>query len=61
MTRSLIQIQQEVYKKESDHLDWESHDDFKHYNLRKLIIEGFEVKEKFTRYIRQVMKAGRQQ
>lgn len=57
MTKRLIQMQQEVYKKDSDNADWESYDDFKHYNLRKLIIEGFEVKEKFTRYIRQVMKA----
>lgn len=52
-----FQIHQEIYKKESDHLmSWEAHD-FKHYNLRKLRIEGFQVEEKLKRYIRQVMKA----
>ncbi|CAN6276085.1 unnamed protein product [Urochloa humidicola] len=57
MTKRLTQMQREVYKKESNHLNWESHNDFKHYNLSKLTIEGFEVEEKFTRYIRQVVKA----
>ena len=57
MTKRQIQMQREVYIKESGHLNWETHDDFKHYNLSKLIIEGFEVKEKFIGYIRKVMKA----
>ena len=58
MTKLQIQMQQQVFnKKESGHLNWESHDGFKHYNLSKLIIEGFEVEEKFTGCIRQVVKA----
>ena len=50
-------MQRQIYKKESGHLNWESQDGFKHYNLSKLIIEGFEVEEKFTGCIRQVVKA----
>ncbi|CAN6268302.1 unnamed protein product [Urochloa humidicola] len=57
MTKHLTQMQRELFKKESNHLNWESRDDFKHYNLSKLTIEGFELEEKFTRYVRQVMKA----
>ena len=50
MTKLQIQMHQQVFnKKESGHLNWESHDGFKHYNLSKLIIEGFEVEEKFHR------------
>ncbi|TVU15503.1 hypothetical protein EJB05_39027 [Eragrostis curvula] len=44
-------------KTSDDHLIWEARNDFKHYNLSKLIIEGYQVEEKFTRYIRQVMES----
>ena len=37
-------------------MSWAAHD-FKHYNLSKLRIEGFQVEEKLKRYIRQVLKA----
>jgi hypothetical protein len=30
--------------------------DFKHYNMKKLTIGGFQVEVKFTRYIRRVME-----
>uniref|UniRef100_A0A0A9BXV8 F-box domain-containing protein n=1 Tax=Arundo donax TaxID=35708 RepID=A0A0A9BXV8_ARUDO len=47
----------EIFQKTSDHLNCKAHGDFKHYNLSRLTIEGLEVEDKFTRYIRQVMKA----
>ncbi|KAL6650926.1 hypothetical protein ACP70R_009851 [Stipagrostis hirtigluma subsp. patula] len=46
----------EIFQKASDLLKWETHGDFKHYNLRKLAIEGFQVIQKFTRFIRCVMQ-----
>jgi len=55
MSREELQMQQEFFKIESDHLSWEAHD-FKHYNLSKLTIEGFQVEEKLKSYIRQVLK-----
>ncbi|TVU15480.1 hypothetical protein EJB05_39003 [Eragrostis curvula] len=48
---------QEIYQKASNNLlNWEVQDGFKHYNLRKLIVEGFRVEEKFTSYVRCVMR-----
>lgn len=47
----------ENYKRAADLLKWETHHDFKHYNMKKLAIEGFQVEAKFTGYIRRVMEA----
>ncbi|KAL6838906.1 hypothetical protein ACP4OV_031342 [Aristida adscensionis] len=44
----------EIYQKASNLLKWDIHADFKHYNMRKLTIEGFQVAEKFTRFIRRI-------
>jgi hypothetical protein len=45
------------FDRAADLLKWETHHDFKHYNMKKLTIEGFQVQVKFTRYIRSVMEA----
>jgi len=47
----------ENFDRAADLLKWEAHHDFKHYNMKKLTIEGFQVEAKFTRYIRRVMEA----
>ncbi|CAD6338418.1 unnamed protein product [Miscanthus lutarioriparius] len=47
----------ENFDRAADLLKWETHHDFKHYNMKKLTIEGFQVEAKFTRYIRRVMEA----
>lgn len=41
----------------ADLLKWETHHDFKHYNMKKLTVNGFQVEVKFTSYIRRVMEA----
>lgn len=38
-----------------DHLTLGVHDHFRHYNLSRLTIEGFQVEEMFTRFIKHVM------
>ncbi|WVZ90809.1 hypothetical protein U9M48_037071 [Paspalum notatum var. saurae] len=48
---------EKMCQKEFDFLKWEAHNDFKHYNMTKLAIEGFQVEEKFTRFTRRVMEA----
>ncbi|KAL6839801.1 hypothetical protein ACP4OV_030489 [Aristida adscensionis] len=48
---------EQILQKTSDHLNWEAHDGSKHYNLRTLAIEGFEVQQKFTGYIKLVVEA----
>ncbi|XP_066380704.1 uncharacterized protein, partial [Miscanthus floridulus] len=47
----------ENFDRAADLLKWETHHDFKYYNMKKLTIEGFQVEAKFTRYIRRVMEA----
>ncbi|GJN02529.1 hypothetical protein PR202_ga19891 [Eleusine coracana subsp. coracana] len=54
---NLGDMYKQLFQKTSDHLCWEAHNEFKHYNLTKLTIEGFQAEEKFTRYIRQVMES----
>ncbi|CAN6163330.1 unnamed protein product [Urochloa humidicola] len=47
----------EMYQKAAHVLKWETRHDFKHCNMRNLAIKGFQIEEKFTRYIRRVMQA----
>ncbi|CAD6338435.1 unnamed protein product [Miscanthus lutarioriparius] len=47
----------ENFDRAADLLKWETRHDFKHYNMKKLTIKGFQVEAKFTRYIRRVMEA----
>ncbi|CAL5041757.1 unnamed protein product [Urochloa decumbens] len=47
----------EMYQKAAHLLKWETRHDFKHCNMRNLGIVGFQIEEKFTRYIRRVMQA----
>ncbi|TVU15561.1 hypothetical protein EJB05_39088, partial [Eragrostis curvula] len=49
--------QQILQKEEHGTLKWETPEDFKHYNLRALVIRCFEAEERFTKYIRRVIKA----
>ncbi|TVU15494.1 hypothetical protein EJB05_39018 [Eragrostis curvula] len=50
------QLWQQILQKEQP-TKWETPDGFKHYNLSALVIKGFQAEERFTRYIRHVMKA----
>lgn len=47
----------EIFQKAPDLLKWETRHDFSHCNMRKLSIVGFQIEEKFTRYINRVMEA----
>ncbi|PUZ59807.1 hypothetical protein GQ55_4G072300 [Panicum hallii var. hallii] len=47
----------EIFQKAPDLPKWETRHDFSHCNMRKLSIEGFQIEEKFTRYIDRVMEA----
>ncbi|XP_066345429.1 putative F-box/LRR-repeat protein At3g58880 isoform X2 [Miscanthus floridulus] len=40
-----------------DSLTWEAPSDLKHYGLDDLIIYGYQIEEKFTRYIRRIVEA----
>ncbi|TVU32381.1 hypothetical protein EJB05_24110, partial [Eragrostis curvula] len=51
------ELWQQIYQKGNDLLKWDSPKHFKHRNLRMLTISGFQVEEKFLRYVRQVMVA----
>jgi hypothetical protein len=49
----------QIYAKDSDKklLNWDPPNDFKHYHLRTISIRGFQVEERFMRYIRRIMEA----
>ncbi|CAL5068546.1 unnamed protein product [Urochloa decumbens] len=48
---------QDMYQKGYSLPTWEASADLKHCNLKVLTIKGYQVDEKFTRYIRRVVKA----
>ncbi|TVU15575.1 hypothetical protein EJB05_39103, partial [Eragrostis curvula] len=50
-------LQQILQKEEHGTLKWETPEDFKHYNLRALVIRCSQAEERFTKYIRRVIKA----
>lgn len=50
-------IERVIYEKANPLLKWEVHGGFKHYNLRRLTVRGFQVEDKFIVYIRRVMEA----
>jgi hypothetical protein len=52
-------VREIFYEKGSDNklLNWDPPKDFKHYHLTAISIRGFQVEERFMRYIRRVMDA----
>ncbi|CAN6195427.1 unnamed protein product, partial [Urochloa humidicola] len=55
--KELTELYQYLYRKKSDYsLTWETPKDLKHYCLKELIINGYQLEEKFTRYARRVME-----
>ncbi|RLM93453.1 hypothetical protein C2845_PM08G04380 [Panicum miliaceum] len=48
---------QQLYQNKCDSLTWEAPDDLKHYSLKEIIINGYQIGEKFTRYTRRVVEA----
>ncbi|CAL5068547.1 unnamed protein product [Urochloa decumbens] len=57
-TEEFKELCQQLYEKKSDSsLTWEAPADMKHYCLKELIINGYQIEEKFTRYIKRVVEA----
>ncbi|PUZ58214.1 hypothetical protein GQ55_5G491500 [Panicum hallii var. hallii] len=48
---------QQLYQKKCDSLTWEAPDDLKHYSLKEIVINEYQIGEKFTRYTRRVVEA----
>lgn len=55
--QEFIELCERLYLKKSDYLSWQAPHDLKHYCLKELIILGYQVEDKFTRYIRRVVEA----
>lgn len=56
-SQEFIEQCEQQFQKKSDYLSWRAPDDLKHYHLKQLIILGYQVEDKFNRYIRCVLKA----
>ena len=54
--KEFTELCQLVYQKNSDSLTW-APNDLKHYGLKELIINGYQIEEKFIRYTRRVVEA----
>lgn len=51
------EVYEALYQRTNDSLTWEAPSDLKHYGLDDLIIYGYQMEEKFTRYIRRIVEA----
>ncbi|TVU05981.1 hypothetical protein EJB05_49168 [Eragrostis curvula] len=56
LTKDFMEKCEILYQKKTD-ISWETPDAVKHYSLKQLIIKGYQMEEKFNRYIKRVLKA----
>ncbi|RLM73381.1 hypothetical protein C2845_PM15G12410 [Panicum miliaceum] len=55
--KEFTELCQLLYQKKGDSLTWDAPDDLKHYCLKELIVNGYQIEEKFMRYTRRVVEA----